>query len=209
MCASERGDHPAALAHITESVSILRELGDDPDIRFALAEALKNLADTHCDVSDLPAAAPVADEAVALASTLHDEDRRPGAASLAVYTLITRARAGGDEAVSLLRKALTVADLRHDPARTSVGGEAVALATALHEAGWPGAVLAVDMLIAHARANPRDAKRALREAAAIANDDKEDDDLRTLVAIAAATLGVRLPRTTPRSHEQTATKPST
>ncbi len=49
VCASSRGDHTAALALITEAVSILRELGDDQDIRLALAEALNNLADTHCD----------------------------------------------------------------------------------------------------------------------------------------------------------------
>lgn len=114
VCASARDDNATALALARESVTIHRELAHHGAANtFKLAEALNNLADVYCDRGEWPQAQDIADEAVTLAATLRASNQ-PDADSLAVYALITRARATDPgntaEAATFLRRARQIAD---------------------------------------------------------------------------------------------------
>lgn len=113
VCASARDDHYAALEFAVESVTIHRELVDQGvGDSVKLAEALNNLADVHCDRHEWPQAQDIADEAVTIASAQHARNQ-PEVDSLAVYALITRARAAGpgssSQAAMFLRHAKQIA----------------------------------------------------------------------------------------------------
>ncbi|MGH3938623.1 MAG: tetratricopeptide repeat protein [Pseudonocardiaceae bacterium] len=114
VCASMRGDHALAIEHSKESVDIRRaDPAGHPRSRLKLAEALNNLSDSHCDLENWEQAAEIADEAVMLATALHAEHQEDST-SLAVYALVTRARAAGpgntDDTISALRRAMALAD---------------------------------------------------------------------------------------------------
>ncbi|GAB1512553.1 hypothetical protein JCM33774_45950 [Actinophytocola sp. KF-1] len=114
VCASARDDHDAALDFALESVTIHRELARHGAANtFQLAEALNNLADIHCDRGEWPQAQDIADEAVTIASAQRALNQLE-VDSLAVYALITRARAAGPgntaQAAMFLRHAKQIAD---------------------------------------------------------------------------------------------------
>jgi tetratricopeptide (TPR) repeat protein len=113
VCASARDDQDTALELAAEAVTVHRELvGRDATDGYELTEALNNLADVHCDRAEWTVARAVADEAVTRATALRDGPRSD-ADSLAVYALITRARAAGPgdtrEVGAYLREARRVA----------------------------------------------------------------------------------------------------
>jgi tetratricopeptide (TPR) repeat protein len=113
VCATNRDDMTAAVDFTTEAITSYRDLAaEGVEVRFGLAEALNNLADLYCDLEDWKRAVEPADEAIALATILHAEQRLE-ATSLLVCMFVTRARAAGPNnaasTISALRDALTIA----------------------------------------------------------------------------------------------------
>lgn len=100
-CLHRLGQTEPAVAELTRSLALSREIGED----LAAAYALYGLAEVSCDLDDLDQAADVAAAALSLAARSHGL-RVSEAGALALLSRLQEVAGDRDAAVSTARKAL-------------------------------------------------------------------------------------------------------